>query len=147
MAQATAAAEGVTDAVAPKVVGEWFWRFLALVMLVVVAWVVWIAYQLNPTPLATPAAFEAAARARAAQSSPAPAAAASLSIPTAEGSPAAAEAGSSQPTASPASASVSQPVTAAAKEAPVQVEKLKLSDTLTTPPQDAKATPSAKPTP
>lgn len=47
--------------------GEWFWRFLAAVMLFAVGWSIWIFYQLNPPPLATSAAFEAAAKARANQ--------------------------------------------------------------------------------
>lgn len=46
-------------------IGEWFWRFLAAVMLFAVGWSIWIFYQLNPPPLATNAAFEAAAKARA----------------------------------------------------------------------------------
>lgn len=50
---------------ARKLVGEWFWRFLAVAMLFAVGWVVWISYQLNPPPLATSAAFEAAAKASA----------------------------------------------------------------------------------
>lgn len=42
---------------------EWFWRFLALVLLVATGWVVWVALQMNPDPIATPAAFDAASRA------------------------------------------------------------------------------------
>lgn len=44
-------------------IGEWFWRFLAAVMLFTVAWSLWILYQINPPPLIKIAAFEAAARA------------------------------------------------------------------------------------
>lgn len=44
---------------------EWLWRFLALVMFAVTAWVIWVALQMSPSTLATPAAFEAAARAAA----------------------------------------------------------------------------------
>ena len=43
---------------------EWFWRFLAAVMLFSVAWTMWIFYQLNPPPLVMNAAFEAAAKAK-----------------------------------------------------------------------------------
>ena len=46
-------------------IGEWLWRFLAVVMMFSVAWTVWIIYQLNPPPLITSAAFEAAAKAKA----------------------------------------------------------------------------------
>jgi hypothetical protein len=44
---------------------EWFWRFLAAVMLFVVGWVIWIAIQISPRALVTPAAYEAAAHANA----------------------------------------------------------------------------------
>lgn len=45
-------------------IGEWLWRFLAVVMMISVAWTVWIIYQLNPPPLIMNAAFEAAAKAK-----------------------------------------------------------------------------------
>jgi hypothetical protein len=68
---------------------EWFWRFLAVVMVFVVGWVIWIAIQINPPPLVTAAAYEAAAKARASrnaqgliqQAPSAPAAAASAPSP------------------------------------------------------------------
>ena len=44
--------------------GEWMWRFLAIVMMFSVGWTVWIIYQLNPPPLVMNAAFEAAATAK-----------------------------------------------------------------------------------
>lgn len=44
--------------------GEWMWRFLAIVMMFSVGWTLWIIYQLNPPPLITNAAFEAAAKAK-----------------------------------------------------------------------------------
>jgi hypothetical protein len=50
-------------------VGEWFWRFLAAVMLLIVGWVVWIAVQISPPDLILPAAFEAAAQGRATRNS------------------------------------------------------------------------------
>jgi hypothetical protein len=53
----------------PTQVGEWFWRFLAGVMLVIVGWVVWIAIQISPPDLILPAAFEAAAQGRATRNS------------------------------------------------------------------------------
>ncbi|MBS0337608.1 MAG: hypothetical protein JSS40_12480 [Proteobacteria bacterium] len=53
----------------PTQVGEWFWRFLAVVMLVIVGWVVWIAIQISPPDLILPAAFEAAAQGRATRNS------------------------------------------------------------------------------
>jgi len=59
-----------TDAKVPQAppraqIGEWFWRFLAVVMLIVVAWVVWIAIQISPPDMVLPAAYEAAAQGRA----------------------------------------------------------------------------------
>ena len=46
-------------------IGEWFWRFLAGVMLFAVGWTIWIYTQLNPPALVTDAAFAAAAKANA----------------------------------------------------------------------------------
>ena len=42
---------------------EWFWRFVAGLLIVAVAWVLWITYQLQPRPLVTDQAFKAAERA------------------------------------------------------------------------------------
>jgi len=42
---------------------EWFWRFVAGLLIVAVAWVLWITYQLQARPLVTDQAFKAAARA------------------------------------------------------------------------------------
>ena len=89
---------------------EWFWRFLAAVMVFVIGWVAWIAYQLSPPPLATSAAFEAAAKARAVRNT--------------EGRIAPASVDADAPAAAPTS------VPLPPKEPPVNTEKLKLSDTL-----------------
>ena len=44
---------------------EWFWRSVAALLLVSVAWVVWVTYELRPHPaLATPLAFAAAEEAK-----------------------------------------------------------------------------------
>jgi hypothetical protein len=126
---------------AAKAVGEWFWRFLAVVMLAVVGWVVWIAYQINPPPLVTASAFEAAAKARAARNvqgviAPAvPAAAApAAAVAAAESQPPEAQPFKPQ---SPAQAAASEPrgapMTAETRLPPVNVEKLKLSDSIATP--------------
>jgi len=45
-------------------IGEWVWRFIAVAMLVMVGWMGWVIYLLNPQPLVTPAAFEASVKAR-----------------------------------------------------------------------------------
>jgi len=110
-----------------KVVGERIWRFLAAVLLFSVGWILWIAYQLNPPMLVTKAAFEAAAKAKAHQNvfgvlAPKPEAEA----PKAEAEAAKPEAEAPKP----------EPV---AKEPPVNLEKLKLSESITLPlAQDAK---------
>jgi hypothetical protein len=44
---------------------EWFWRILAGLMLLMAAWVAWVAYQIMPASLVTPAAYDALAQARA----------------------------------------------------------------------------------
>ncbi len=49
------------------VISEWWWRFLAAVMLFAVGWTLWIFYQLNAPPVITDAAYEAAAKANAKQ--------------------------------------------------------------------------------
>lgn len=118
----------VTQVAVPrKVVGEWMWRFLAGVLLFSVGWVLWIAYQLNPPMLVTKAAFEAAAKARASQN------AAGVIAPKPSAEAPNAEAGAPK---AEAEASTPEPV---AKEPPVNVEKLKLSDSITSPlAQDAK---------
>lgn len=112
----------VTQEAAPrKAVGEWIWRFLAAVMLFAVGWVAWIAYQLNPPMLVTTAAFEAAAKARASQN-------ASGTItprPEAEAPKPEADAAKPEPEAPAAEA--------APKEPPVNLEKLKLSESITLP--------------
>lgn len=46
---------------------EWFWRFLAVVMLLSACWVGWIAVQLSAPGIVLPEAFAAAAQARANQ--------------------------------------------------------------------------------
>ena len=107
-------------------VGEWFWRFLSVVMLFAVGWAIWIFYQLNPTPLITRAAFEAAAKARVSRDSRgmiAPAAQTTVA-PAAASAPAAAP----EPPKPEPAAPVSPP-----REPPVNTEKLKLSDSIEKP--------------
>jgi hypothetical protein len=83
-------------------VSEGFWRLVSAVMLLAVGWALWIFYQINPPPLVTTAAFEAAARAKANQTAH----------------------GVIQPAPKPAVPS----------DPPVDVGKLKLSDSLAAPP-------------
>jgi len=112
-----------------RMVGEWFWRFLAVVMVVTVGWVFWIIYQMNPQPLITKAGFEAAAKARASQD-------ARGKITPAAGTAAApstgditAQSGVATP---PAQAEAPKPP-AETKEPPVNVERLRFADSIETP--------------
>jgi hypothetical protein len=120
---------------APKqYVGEWFWRFLALVMLATVGWVVWIIYQISPQPLVTEAAFKAAAKAKAASQDAkgliTPAAPPAAAPPGA--APVAAAAGAAE-AAAPAPKPAAETPPPAPKEPPVNVERLRLADTIETP--------------
>jgi hypothetical protein len=110
-------------------VGEWFWRFLAVVMLIVVAWVVWIAIQISPPEMVLPAAYEAAAKGRARNSGGV--------IGGVAGSPAVPSAPETKEPAAPVSAT---PVAAAPPlaevvpvEPPVNLEKLRLAESIETP--------------
>jgi len=111
-------------------VGEWFWRFLAVVMLATVGWVLWIMYQINPQPLITAAGFEAAAKARASQG------AKGVITPAAVVAAPAADAGMQGAASAPAEAAKppmqAQPA-AAPKEPPVNPERLKFADSIETP--------------
>lgn len=88
--------------------GEWFWRFLAAAMLLAVGWVAWIAYLLNPAPLVTDLAQQAAAKARASRS------AGGVITPAPQ-------------TVTPAATAPAAPQR---PEPPVNVERLKLSDSI-----------------
>ena len=107
-------------------IGEWLWRFLAVVMMFSVAWTVWIIYQLNPPPLVMNAAFEAAAKAKA-KGKDAPSekqSAHGVIVPSAGAD------GASRAAEAPVAAA-QEP--AAPKEPPIHPEKLKFSDTIVLP--------------
>ena len=95
----------------PRARGDWefLWRFLAVAMLFSVAWVAWIAFQITASPIALPAAFEAAAKARAA---------------------------GQIRSAAPVPAAALEP---APREPPVNPEKLKFSESIETPIPDRPA--------
>src|SRR5689334_20214103 len=60
---ASGAADGGRNVRAVRLSGgghEWFWRIVAFLMLVALAWVGWVAYQLQPRPLATELAQQSA---------------------------------------------------------------------------------------
>ncbi len=105
--------------------GEWMWRFLAVVMMFSVGWTVWIIYQLNPPPLIMNAAFEAAAKAKVKVKAPAEKQSAHGVIAPSGG-------------ADVASTSAEAPAAApkapeAPKEPPINPDKLKFSETIATP--------------
>ena len=104
----------------PVQIGEWFWRFLAFVMLAIVGWVVWIAVQISPPDLILPAAFQAAAEGRASRNSGGPigAPATISAVPVAE---------------APVVAALPPPIPAPPVEPPVNVDKLKLANAIETP--------------
>jgi MSHA biogenesis protein MshN len=60
------AADGANAGRSPRAVGtqggghEWFWRSIATLMVLALAWVGWVAYQLQPRPLATESALQSA---------------------------------------------------------------------------------------
>jgi hypothetical protein len=98
-------------------VSEWFWRFLAAVMLFAVGWILWIFYQINAPSIITNAAFEAAAQAKA------KAGHSTQGVIAPAGGPAPVPA-----------APVAQPAEPAApREAPINADKLKFSDSLSSP--------------
>ena len=97
---------------------EWFWRFLAIVMMFSVGWTMWIIYQLNPPPLIMNAAFEAAAKAKGNQDAQRNAHGV---IAPSTGADAASK------------APATPPAPEAPKGPPVNPEKLKFSDTIALP--------------
>ena len=106
--------------------GEWFWRFLAVVMMFSVGWTVWIIYQLNPPPLVMSAAFEAAAKAKA-------------KLKGARGEKQSVQgviapsAGAETVSQAPEPPAAAPPAPEAPKEPPINPEKLKFSDSITLP--------------
>ena len=113
---------------------DWFWRILSLLVLAAVAWVGWVAYQVQPrTPLATEQALKAQVVARkkaAAQPAPAPA-------PVAP-SPAAASPAAPQPVASAPAIPAPEPKAQPAEGG----EIFKLARAIETPIAERKAPPA-----
>lgn len=117
-------------------IGEWFWRFLAVVMILVIGWVAWIAFQISPPDMVLPAAYEAAAQGRASRNASgaiggAPVGAAPSAQPVSPGDP-------KDPATVTAATTVAaaEPVAAtppAATEPPVNLEKLRRAESIETP--------------
>jgi len=109
--------------------GEWLWRFLAIVMTFSVGWTVWIIYQLNPPPLVMNAAFEAAAKAKGKGALNEKQSAQGVIAPSAG-----ADAASKGPDATAAA----PPAPEAPKQPPINPEKLKFSDSIALPDPNTK---------
>ncbi len=104
--------------------GEWMWRFLAVVMMFSVGWTIWIIYQLNPPPLITNAAFEAAAKAKGKGTSAEKQSAQGVIAPS----------GGADVASMPAEAPAAAPkAPEAPKEPPINPDKLKFSETIAPP--------------
>lgn len=114
---------------------EWFWRAVAVLMLIAAAWTLWVVYQLQPRAVATELAFRAAESSRQrAASAPAPAPAAVVAP--------AAPAVIAQPESPAADASATTPVVAAPapERLAAPIETLRLALTIDTPlaPRDSR---------
>jgi hypothetical protein len=147
---------------------EWFWRIIATLMLIVIAWVIWVLYQITPRSVVTPMAYEPRAKsigvqqpaATAAevgtpltQTSPmsavqagAPVLAPSQPVATAsdaamDQAQAAARAGAHQASADVQAAALDKKQESAAKEERLQPEGLKLSTEIGAPPAEKKKSP------
>jgi MSHA biogenesis protein MshN len=115
-------ARHVRSVTPPKVGSDFFWRILAVMMLIAVGWVAWVVWQMMPHPVVTELAQQAARerpiapQAVAAQAAPTPQAA--VALPT--------------PTPSPAPTPVSTPAQQQAAD-PGRPDMLRLATELTTP--------------
>lgn len=112
---------GVVRPVEPVRAGhEWFWRIVSVLLLGGAGWTAWVAYQLQPRPLATEAAIQAGAKgSKPAEpvatpaASPAPAPVVALAPPTPEPSPPKAEAMAEKPAVAEAPRAVAKAATPA----------------------------------
>jgi hypothetical protein len=147
---------GAATTAKPKARRDWelFWRIVAGLMLVVIAWVIWVLYQISPRSVVTPLAFESRAKSTgmpqaatggsAADASPLPlspapavrppraaeAAAADLAMDQAQ---AAAHASAHQASADVQAVPSGQGPEKAPEKEPLKREGLKLSTEITTP--------------
>ena len=114
-------------------IGEWFWRFLAAVMLFVFGWVVWIAIQISPPDMVLPAAYEAAAQGRASRNSAGSIGGGGGGVPVQAPADSKDSAGASPGIAAPPAAPVPPAPVMAPAEPPVNLEKLRLAESIETP--------------
>jgi hypothetical protein len=144
----------------PRKDWELFWRIIAVLMIVVIGWIVWVLYQITPRSIATPLAYQSQATRSATQQSEAGVAAAKsaaqegvAALPAPQPAPevaaaallmdqtqAALRAGAHQASADVQAANAEQWV------APVQGERLKLSTEITTPLVERRSAPKLQET-
>ena len=115
---------------------EWFWYVMAVLMLLAVAWIIWLAWQLNPRPVVTDLAFQAPAKAEAPSPAPAPKAAAPASPKSTVDAQTAATLAGPVPVAAPAQPSAQPQPKAAAVGDAGRVDMLKLATELSSPVRD-----------
>lgn len=114
---------------------EWFWRIVAGLMLLVIAWVVWVLYQITPRSVVTPLAYATRVRPI---STPQSAGGAMPSAPEPVPEPAAADAATGraqaalQTGAQPASADI-QAAVLEQKDQTTKVEGLRFATEISTP--------------
>ncbi|MCX7141966.1 MAG: hypothetical protein NT123_12965 [Proteobacteria bacterium] len=150
----------------PKAGKHWelFWRIIAGLMLVVIAWVVWVLYQITPRSVVTPMAYESSAKPIGAQPAPsgatmpaispisavqpgvimqpqrtAEAAAAELAMEQAQAS---ARAGAHQPSADVQAEALEKGREKVREEEQLKSEGLKLSTEISTPMAEKKSVPA-----
>lgn len=128
---------------------EWFWRVVALLTLVALGWVAWVVYQIQPRPIATELAGQAAEQARA---QPAQTAVAPPASPTPPVATPAVEAPKAAPQAAEAPKPAPEQPTVAAADAPKPtprltqpVETLRLAPSIETPIAEPTRKPVAAP--
>ncbi|MBI2319409.1 MAG: hypothetical protein HYU75_21025, partial [Betaproteobacteria bacterium] len=123
---------------------EIFWRVMATLMVVTIAWIIWVAWQIMPRSVVTDLAYQSGSRARvAAPQAPAPAPApppqavspAQPAVPAPAAQPSAAPAAQPAPAQPPAAQLAAPAVPAAAKPAADarKIEMLRLATELATP--------------
>jgi len=135
---------------------EWFWRIVAGLMLVVIAWVAWVLYQITPRSVVTPLAYTSqvrpisAAPPPAASAVPAAPAQEAAAPPVAQPGTAGAAGGASTDTAAAATQSGVRAVSVDAQagsaektEEPVKAQGLRLATELSAPPADKPVNPKA----
>jgi hypothetical protein len=163
MSQTSQQEQGATVAKpGPRKDWELFWRIIAGLMLIVIAWVLWVLYQITPRSVVTPLAYEPRTKSIGTPQTPAGSTAADASLPPVSITPAiqaeapgqaelpratgaseadlaldqaqaAARAGAHQSSADVQAAAIEKAKEMALESEPVKMEGLKLSTEISTP--------------